>query len=327
MRTTVLKAGLCAALALACGLAGAGADSAAHASVLRQGTAHEALFDVAIDGAGRGISVGAGGAIFESADGGKTWTTKAAPVELSLLSVASVGDQQIAVGQRGLVLYREGDGAWKTSPAQTDQRLMDVQMNSVGHAYAVGSFGTILESTDAGENWTAQKVDWTRFSSDALEPHLYAVHVSEDGSALIAGEMGLILYRQAGSDDWLVRHAGDIEKHIGDASLFAMQIGADGVGYAVGQDGMMLKTQDGGGHWARMPSGTSEILLSVAAVPGKLLVGTLYGLRASVDDGRTWNDSAAAAVEGGFVSAISVAADRRSAVAVGNAGRIVRVRL
>ena len=69
---------------------------------LHRGTPHDALFDVAFDGA-RGIAVGAFGSVLESAEGGATWQSQPSlpTANLALMSVAMRGGKCLTVGQSG----------------------------------------------------------------------------------------------------------------------------------------------------------------------------------------------------------------------------------
>ena len=76
------------AMGLMCVADAALAAPQADVSTLISGKPHDAFFSVAIDGA-TGIAVGAGGAVYNSTDSGKTWKPEASTTELSLLGVDS----------------------------------------------------------------------------------------------------------------------------------------------------------------------------------------------------------------------------------------------
>ena len=116
-----------ALLVLACAAAGAVAEAVAaggDAAVrqLRRGTPHDALFDIAFDGA-RGIAVGAFGSLLSSADGGATWARQSLPAHnLALLSVAIVGMHCVVVGQSGLTFVADDCKTWKAVAPITPPR-------------------------------------------------------------------------------------------------------------------------------------------------------------------------------------------------------------
>jgi photosystem II stability/assembly factor-like uncharacterized protein len=286
------------------------------------GTAHQALFSVALDGA-QGLAVGAGGEVLTSTDGGQHWQPEAkSPTTQALLGVALAGDRAIAVGQAGLIYVRAGSGAWSAAASGTEERLFGVDFNASGVAAAVGAFGKILRSTDGGATWASIAPSWPDggFTDQGLEPHLYAVDVAADGTITCVGEFGLVLRSGDAGVTWQVLHKGE-------ASLFALDLRADGVGYAVGQGGTILRTVDGGATWLAVPSGSQANLLGVhSSADGRVVVTAMRDLLAS-DDGVAWHR-----IEGGdfgsaWYSGVVTTGSGASATAliVGHSGRIVRI--
>ena len=181
--------GIAALIALAC-------MSAAYAgepvTVAHQGIAHDALYDVCFDARG-GIAVGAAGVILESDVNGTGWTPATAqPTALALLGVACGEGRRIAVGQLGELFIDEGSG-WRAVATGTEQRLLAVAINRSGVAVAVGGFGSVLVSHDAGETWEAPVFDWPTIVEDFADPHLYDVAVSESGVITLVGEFGIVM--------------------------------------------------------------------------------------------------------------------------------------
>src|SRR5674476_29040 len=92
-------------------------------------------------------------------------TTSAAPVvafkashatKAPLLGIARAGTRLVAVGDYGVVILSDDDGAtWRqaTSTA-TRHTLTAVTFTDERHGWAVGHGGTVLASNDGGETWT-----------------------------------------------------------------------------------------------------------------------------------------------------------------------------
>jgi Photosynthesis system II assembly factor YCF48 len=287
------------------------------------GTAHQALFDIALDGEA-GIAVGAGGQVLTTRDGGKSWmAVKPAPTAHGLFGVAISGARKIVVGQAGLVLIRDGDGAWRKASSGTEERLFAVALNGEGVAVAVGAFGKVLRSADGGATWASIAPDWSQgYAEQGLEPHLYDVHVAADGTCTLVGEFGLVLRSTDAGATWTVLHQGT-------ASLFALDLRDDGLGYAVGQGGVILRTTDGGGTWSEVPSGTQANLLGVrSSATGEVLVTAMRDMLAS-DDGLAWRRVEWGDFASAWYSSVAVtdtgAASR--ALVVGHSGRIVQIGL
>lgn len=291
---------------------------------LRRGTPHDALYDVAFDG-GRGLAVGAFGTVMASADGGATWERQATPTgDVSLLSVAVRGDRCMAVGQGGLVLTADDCRSWRTAPGITKSRLLAVDVNRHGIAYAVGAFGTILRSDDWGKSWAAQTVDWTAFTQDGAEPHLYDVHVADDGTATVVGEFELVLRSGIGGLLWKALHKGE-------RSLFGLSVGEDGQLLAVGQSGALIASGDNGTSWRTVSTGTGAILTSVHVTRGEtVLASGINTLVMSRDKGATWTSVPSRWVGNAWVQAIATgdaAGGSHRVVAVGSGGSILQLDL
>ena len=280
------------------------AGAAAGVKLLRRGTPHDALFDIAFEGP-RGIAVGAFGSVLASGDGGASWAPQALPstANLALLSVAMRNGHCIVVGQSGQVFTADDCKTWKLSPAVTPSRLLAVGVNAQGVAYAVGGFGTILRSADWGRTWAPQNVDWKGFTSDGAEPHLYAVHVAADGAPTVVGEFVLILRAGPDGKQWKALHKGQ-------RSLFGLTMLDDGRAFAVGQSGAVLASSDGGANWRSLATGTEAILTGVYAdAKGALLASGINTVLVSRNQGVSWQR----------LSSKSIAQGRHQALAAGKA--------
>lgn len=325
-------------LVVACGLGPsswvAGADATATGAMLLKtleaGTAHSAFFGVSFD-AGKGVAVGVGGAIFESADAGLTW--KRVPDEskkkgLALLAVAKRGGHAIAVGQAGLVKIEEAPGKWRVVDLGARSRLFSVDVNSAGLAVAVGEFGAVFKSSDGGRQWTAAAPDWTSLavanSAGTAEPNMYSARVSEDGVITIAGEYGVILRSSDAAATWTVLRPLAAES----PTLFALHIPSDkqGNSYAVGQRGELLISTDGGLSWGQCSMATQSNFLGVAAnAQGQVVITGMRVMMRSTNNGMTWEAVREGDTTTDWYQGVSVEPGSGRIVAVGHAGRIVQI--
>lgn len=294
------------------------ATAAATATPVITGTVHDALFAVSFDGS-RGLAAGAPGFMLETSDSAKTWTPLTnIPTRLALLGVALKGEHAIAVGQQGLVLKREGT-EWKKVESGTQERLLSVSVNASGAAVTVGAFGTVLSSVDGGSTWAPIKPVWEQFAEPGTEPHVYAAHIDDAGTITIAGEFALILRKTADSEEWKLLNKGE-------ASLFAMYLGSGNIGYAVGQNGTVLRSGDAGVTWVKIDAGTQAILLGVSASSDdKVTVSGMREMRYSPDGGQSWSAVTGGGVNTLWYQGIGQPEGSTAALAVGQAGRILKI--
>lgn len=319
-----------AGLATAAAVAGADAPAAIAAVAttpdavkqLHRGTPHDVLYDVAFEGA-RGVAVGAFGTVLATTDGGATWARQLFPAgNLALLSVAVRGGKCLAVGQTGIVYTADDCKTWKASTPVTKSRLLAVGVNQQGVAYAVGAFGTLLRSADWGKTWVAVTIDWTGYTEDGAEPHLYDVHVADDGSATVVGEFELILRSDAAGAQWKSLHKGE-------RSLFGLTVVDAKRAYAVGQSGAVLASGDGGATWRTLPTGTQAILTGVhATAQGQITVSGINTVLASKDDGASWKRVTSKFIGNGWQQALAAApaaGGKPRLLAVGSGGSILEL--
>lgn len=313
----MLKIKLFAVLAfvLVPGIAAAAED--ADPTIRHQGTSHDALYDIAFDGA-RGIAVGNLGVVLESNDGGKTWAHGARPdTQLALLGVVSNGDRKFAVGQSGQI-FRATSRAWTAVESGTDERLFAVAVGEHEMVVVVGAFGTILVSHNNGESWSPVALDWIAILGDYLEPHFYAVHIDGD-TVTIGGEFGLVLRSRDRGVTWTVAHKGD-------ASIFDFSFNGRGKGLAIGQNGLVMRTDNGGANWHRLAPLGEINLLGVWFNGERALTVGIRGAFASRDGGRSWKALRTSDVDSAWYQAVASPVGRDMPVAVGHRGRILEIR-
>jgi len=308
----------------AAAVAGAAATAADPVKLLRAGTRHDGLYDIAFEGE-KGIAVGALGSVVVTADGGKTWEPQAFPMSnLALLSVAMHGGKCIAVGQVGMIYTADDCKTWKLSPSATKSRLLSVGVNKQGLAYAVGAFGTILKSPDFGKTWEVVKVDWTDITPEGAEPHLYDVHVGEDGVITAVGEFELVLRSTDGGKQWKTLHKGE-------RSLFGLAVLEGGKIYAVGQSGALISSSDNGATWQSIKTGSGAILTGLYATPkGEIVASGINALVVSKDGGATWNAVSSKLIRNAWHQALAVSEGgngKRRLMSVGAGGSILELDL
>lgn len=246
-------------------------------ALMRNNVAQRAFMAVVAAGP-RLVAVGLRGMIAVSGDGGATWRQSAVPVQSDLLAVHFPTPRTgFAVGHDGVVLRSDdagdswtrqldgraagasflkyyqareaaGDASAKAALAQLAQNFkgdallpyLDVWFKDVNTGYAVGSFGTLIATSDGGKTW----LPWFDRIDNPDNLNLNSVR-GVGADVLIAGERGQV-YRSAGG-------AGRFEaiKTGYGGSFFGLAANA-GTVLAFGLRGVVYKSTDMGRQWTAL---------------------------------------------------------------------------
>lgn len=241
-----------------------------------------------------GYVVGAFGAIYHTADGGKTWGPQRSPTRDYLFAVDfSSPTRGVIVGKAGTILTTEDGGkTWVKRESNTDRNLFSVAFASPQHVWVVGDWGAVLESKDGGATWTDRSLkDDVVLTSQAWpdEQHGY-----------LAGEFGTIEKTEDGGATFTKISTGT------DKTLFGVAFPTLQNGWAVGIDGLILRTKDAGLTWdvqrGKLKVDSLETLGFMEALrnPGLYdirfsdtygyVVGDIGMMLVSSDGGETWQE-------------------------------------
>ena len=317
MRTGSKSAWVAASLLLGVSVA-VGAQDAAPAkpmpAEIQPLTAKSLLLDVTRAGE-RVVAVGERGAIIVSNDGAQ-WTQVPVPVRSALTSVAFADAQNgWAAGHDAAIVHTtDGGRNWTLQnfdPA-LEKPVLDLLVLDARHVLAVGAYGLLLESRDAGASWTP--IDVSGFNPE--EFHFNAITQLANGDLYIAGEQGLMALSTDGGASWKAQTSPYEGSYFG-----VLPHGAKGA-IVFGLRGNVYVTDDArSASWKRLDSGTVASLFGGALKPagGAVLVG-LNGVILDVDAGGSVRASRTPA--GTPLSAVLVDATRVLAVGESGAQRI-----
>ncbi|MDX1736079.1 MAG: YCF48-related protein, partial [Halioglobus sp.] len=184
--------------------------------------------------------------------------------EKTLTDISRAGNRLVAVGERGLVIYSDDDGAsWTQADVPVSATLTAVDFPTPELGWAVGHAGTIIHSADGGTSWSLQfdgneaNRQWlakvTR-QREALEARVQALQdagatAEPDGED---GEPGKSLADlEYDLEDAIFNEEdaqGAIETGPADPMLDVMFTSAS-KGWAVGAYGMIYHTTNAGTDW------------------------------------------------------------------------------
>ncbi|MGK9063732.1 WD40/YVTN/BNR-like repeat-containing protein [Stutzerimonas chloritidismutans] len=253
-----------------------------------------------------------------------------APSKAVIQAIERAGDRLVAVGERGLILLSDDNGtSWRQAPVPVSIGLTAVQFPTPRVGWAVGHFGTVLHSRDAGETWQVQltgeeaaarvlaeaqalpdaaegskaaRANAERLVEEGPDKPFLGVLFSDERNGLVVGAFNLILRTTDGGQTWTSLSAQ--LDNPGARHLYAIAAGGDSL-YIVGEEGRVYRSDDNGARFTRLRTPYQGSYFTVSASDSGAVV--VAGLRGnafrSTDRGETW-----AAIE--LPSAASVVASR-----------------
>ncbi|WP_321350440.1 YCF48-related protein [Halopseudomonas oceani] len=230
--------------------------------------------------------------------------------EATMLAATRAGERIVAVGDHGVVLLSDDDGASfrQASAVPLSSPLTAVSFINAQTGWAVGHWGSILLSEDGGEHWHVQ-----RLTPDDDRP-LFAVHFFDQRDGVAVGLWSQVLITRDGGRSWQEQSLPPPPgARRADLNLMSLFTDAQGRLYAAAERGKVLRSDDRGLTWRYLDTGYSGSFWTGAALAdGRLLVGGQRGtLMLGSADGQVWKT-----IELGSKSSITGIAARGSRVDV-----------
>lgn len=206
-----------------------------------------------------------------------------------ILSSARAGKRIVAVGNHGIVLLSDTDGAdfrqAKSVPVRS--ALTAVFFIDEKTGWAVGQWGVVLRTDDAGESWALQRHDMS------VDQPLFSVWFRDRQRGYAVGLWSLMIATVDGGKTWtqiaLPPPAGRKKADRNLLKIFANRMGTL---FVAAEQGMVLKSYDGE-HWTYIDTGyKGSFWTGIVLNNGTILVGGLRGtIYRTTDDGRSWREA------------------------------------
>lgn len=227
-----------------------------------------------------------------------------------VLAATRAGRRLVSVGDYGVVLLSDDDGKSfrQARSVPTRATLTSVSFVDEKNGWAVGHWGVILRTVDAGETWTLLRSD------TSVDRPLFSVYFFDAEHGVAVGLWSLVLTTSDGGKNWgEVKLPTPPEGGKADRNLFALFANEKGSLFAAAERGTILRSDDRGVTWTYHATGYKGSFWSGCALrDGTLLVGGLRGtIYRSADDGKTWS-----AIASGTQSSITGIAESGDSVRV-----------
>lgn len=220
------------------------------------------------------VAVGAGGAMYSSADG-ITWNALNSGVAGNLNGAVYRGGVYLAVGDSGTMLYSTDAINWTSQNTGSANNLYAVATNSA-LLVAVGANGTILSSGD-GINWSAA-------ASSGTTNNLYQVIYAPTGVWVAVGANGTVLTSHD-ANTWTAVASGTARDLKG--ITYGVSAATNtGLFVGVGANGTLITSPDASNWTAQTPIGSGA--LSAVTYGTQFIAVGASGSIITSTDGMTW---------------------------------------
>lgn len=237
---------------------------------------------VAAWNADRYVTVGDGGTVRRTVDGGTTFTEPSSGTAQALLDVETIApNTAVAVGNAGVIVRSTNAGStWSAVTSGTGASLRAIDRAPDGSLYVVGAAGVVLRSVDDGASWSTRTAPAAVTISD----------VAGFGSQGVwaAGAAGAVYRSVDGGATWVTQPTGSALTIVSMDAIDAQQAIAVTAGDG-SSTSSIYRTADGGSTWT--PSVLPAGILGYAArylSETNVIVATNGGYRRSTDSGATW---------------------------------------
>ena len=226
-----------------------------------------------------GWIVGKSGIMYQTADGGSTWTVLTSPTAEDLSNIFFLNAQTGWIsGKNGTILSTKNGGiTWDSRASGTQQWLSDIYFTDTNRGWSVGSLGTVLQTLDGGLSWIPVVLP--------TSATLNAVHITPQGDGWICGAGGVCFRTKDLGNSWQYELQGP------NANLTDVEFVDSKYGWSCGWNGTLLQTTNGGQDWFARRCGVDALLIGVDFIDrlNGCLVTFEGGILRSTDGGASWS--------------------------------------
>ena len=204
--------------------------------------------------------------------------------KVAIIAATLAGKRIVAAGDYGIiVLSDDGKKFRQAKSVPTRTVLTSVFFLNDRQGWAAGHDGTILTTSDGGENWQVQRAE------PGKDRVLMSIWFENAQHGLAVGQFGLALETDDGGKTWKERKLVDGEA--GERHLFQIFAGPDGLAFVAAEAGTLLRTTDGGRTWkAIQTDNKGSFWTGLVQKDGNVIAAGMRGhVYRSADKGLTWS--------------------------------------
>lgn len=228
-----------------------------------------------------------------------------------VIAATRAGQRIVAVGDYGIVILSDDGKRFRQAQAvPTRAVLASVFFLDDRQGWAAGHDGTVLASSDGGENWRLLREE------QGKDRVLLSIWFENPRRGFAVGQFGLLLATEDGGQTWQERRLVDGE--MGEKHLLQIFAGGGQI-FIAAEAGAIFHSGDGGRHWQGVQTDNKgSFWTGLVLADGGILVAGMRGhIYRSDDRGATWK-----AVPSGTQQSVAAIAQQPDGTLrlIGNAG-------
>ncbi len=151
-------------------------------------------------GVNTGYAVGNGGTILSTIDGGLNWEVLSANTRANFNSIYFTDNTNGFIAGEGVIFKTvNGGAAWNNVYADGTKNFKSITFTGLNNGYAVGTFGTMLVTNDAGTTWNNTDV---KLNNNKVYNTFNEIFFATPATAVIGGDNGLMVRTTNTGADW-----------------------------------------------------------------------------------------------------------------------------
>ncbi|WP_181456811.1 WD40/YVTN/BNR-like repeat-containing protein [Pseudomonas fluorescens] len=228
----------------------------------------------------QGFAVGHGGNILKTVDGGSSWKSVLDGKKLISLTTKAASQALAQFDKDQDVSADDADHfqayAKRLEENGTSEPLFSIKFMNESLGFAVGAYGMILRTRDAGETWAV----WMTHVDNPQELHLYTI-LETNGAIYLAGEQGFLARSLDGGEHFTRLETGFA------GSFFTLAADKRSTLYAGGLQGQLIASSDQGTSWRKVETDSNiSWIASQLDEQGNVILGNLAGGLYTVKDSK-----------------------------------------
>lgn len=216
----------------------------------------------------------------------KPAATVAKAAQAELLGVARAGRRIVAVGDHGVVLLSDDEGAHfrQARVVPTQALLTSLCFIDDHEGWSAGHDGVVLHTVDGGDTWSLQHED-----TEGDKP-LFSIAFGDAQHGLAVGLFGAALQTADGGRTWQLLDMGTANPD--GHHLYALFGDVKQGLFIAGEQGLIFRSMDAGAHWeAVQTSNAGSFWAGARVADGSLLAAGQRGhIFRSSDNGASWSE-------------------------------------